>query len=68
MLQTFHFARNAIVDASDKEHKTRPIINDFNAAFMNTFSDEVQQNIDENMTKFHEHSSLGRYLKLKTIK
>lgn len=64
----FSFYKNATADVSDKEHKTQPIINDFNAAFMNTFSNEVQQNIDEDMTKFHERSSLGQYLQLKTIK
>jgi len=68
LLQNLHFADNTKADTSDKGYKIRPIINHFNTAFMESYSDEAEQSIDEHMTKFKGRSSMKQYVKLKPIK
>ena len=50
---------------TDKSYKIRPLIDHFNAAFLDAFSDEAEQSIDDHITKFKGRSSMRQYLQLK---
>ena len=60
ILQNLHFANNILVDHADKAYKVRPLIDHFKNAFMDAFTDDVNQSIDERMTEFLRHSSMRK--------
>lgn len=68
ILQNLHFANNTPADHADKAYKVRPLIDHFNNAFMDAFTVDVNQSINEHMTEFLRHSSMRRYLQLKIRK
>ena len=68
ILQNLHFAENSKQDQTDKGYKIRPISNQMNKSFRESYSNEPKQTIDEHMTKFKGRSSTRQYLKMKPIK
>ena len=59
---------NYTADHADNTYKVRPVIESFNNAFMDAFLDDVDQSIDEHMTKIKGRSSTRQYLQLRPIK
>ena len=68
ILQNLHFADNSKQDQSNKGYKIRPIIDDLNRSFHESYSNEPKQSIDEHMAKFKGRSSMRQYLKIKPVK
>ena len=60
--------RIAKQDQTDKGYKIRPIINQLNKSFQESYSNEPKKTIQEHMTKFKGRSSMRQYLKMKAIK
>ena len=58
VFQNFYFTDNTKQDKTDKGYKIKPIINHLNESFQAVFSNDLEQSIDEHMTKFREGSSL----------
>ena len=67
-LPTIKRERIAKQDQTDKGYKIRPIINQLNKSFQESYSNEPKQTIHEHMTKFKGRSSMRQYLKMKPIK
>ena len=68
VLPTIKRERIAKQDQTDKGYKIRPIINQLNKSFQESYSNEPKQTIHEHMTKFKGRSSMRQYLKMKPIK
>ena len=68
VLETLHFADNIKQDKTDKGCQIRPIINHLNESFQAVFSNNPEQIIDEQMTKFKGRSSMRLHLRIKPIK
>ena len=60
VFQNFHFTDNTKQDKTDKGYKIKTIINNFNESFQTVFSNDLEQNIDEHITKFKEGSSMRK--------
>ena len=67
-LPTIKRERIAKQDQTDKGYKIRPIINQLNKSFQESYSNEPKKTIQEHMTKFKGRSSMRQYLKMKPIK
>ena len=57
VLQKNHFADNTKQDKTDKVYKSRPIMDHLNESLQAVFSNNLEQSIDENMTKFKRCST-----------
>ena len=62
ILNNLHFANRITADHANKAYKVRLLTDHFNNEFMEVFSDDVDQSIDEHMPKFKGSSSMRQYL------
>ena len=63
----FIFSNKVTADHADKSCKVSSFIDLFSNAFLDDFSDAVDQSIDEHMIKYKGRSSMRLYLLLKPI-
>ena len=67
-MQNLPFANNSRQNQINKGYKMRPIIDDLNKSFQESYSNEPKQSIDEHMIKFRGRSSMRQYWKTKPFK